>query len=248
MTPPQDSVTGSVQLGTLQFTLAAGATAFLNFANVEIGKDRTPDAQLIMRPGSLSTGPDGRYAVSNLPFLDQELSVQRGVSDGSPKGGVTAADALAALMLAVELNPNLDPDGTGPMKAPRVSPYQVIAADVNQDGVVSSIDAFTILKMAVGLSEAPPPAWFFVPESRDFWDETQGQFTIDRLNASWDPRIIVPATQSQANLVGVIRGDVNGSWALESPNTVDATNPTHFQNLATLLAVPLDQWGIAPGG
>ena len=54
--------------------------------------------------------------------------------------------------------PILYADGTDPNQALKVSPYQVIAADVNQDGKVSSIDAFTILKMAVGRTDAPPPA------------------------------------------------------------------------------------------
>jgi hypothetical protein len=158
---------------------------------------------------------------------------------------VTAADALAALMIAVELNPNPDPDGTGPNQALKVSPYQVIAADVNQDGKVSSIDAFTILKMAVGLADAPPASWIFVPEQRDFWDDTNQQFTLNRLNANWDPKIVVSATQTQSNLVGLTRGDVNGSWSLAGASTVEASNPTHFQTIATLIGAPLDQWGIA---
>jgi hypothetical protein len=69
---------------------------------------------------------------------------------------ITSADALAALKIAVGLNPN---------GSDAVSPYQYIAADYNQDGRVTSADALAILKQSVGLAEAKPPQWAFVETS-----------------------------------------------------------------------------------
>ena len=40
--------------------------------------------------------------------------------------------------------------------------------------------ALAILKMAVKLPTAPAKDWLFVEESRDFWNETTGQFTRNR--------------------------------------------------------------------
>ncbi len=241
-----ESVSGSVKLGTMQYTLSAGATSPVSFTNLKLGKVGLADVQFGLT--TATTAANGQFVMAAPASDDQVLSAHRATSDGSIKGGVTAADALAALMIAVELNPNPDPDGTGPNQALKVSPYQVIAADVNQDGEVSSIDAFTILKMAVGRADAPPASWLFVPEQRDFWDDTNQQFTLNRLNANWDPKIVVSATQTQSNLVGLTRGDVNGSWSLAGASTVEASNPTHFQTIATLIGAPLDQWGIASGG
>jgi len=96
---------------------------------------------------------------------------------------ISAADALAALKLSVGINPSSDPDGTGPLTAPPVSPYQFLAADVNSDGRVSASDALAILKMAVNRSDAPARQWLFVNEAYDFWNETAangGAFTTTR--------------------------------------------------------------------
>jgi hypothetical protein len=45
---------------------------------------------------------------------------------------------------------------------------------------VTGAGALAILKMAVKLPTAPAKDWLFVEESRDFWNETTGQFTRNR--------------------------------------------------------------------
>ena len=125
---------------------------------------------------------------------------------------VTSADALAALRIAVGLNPNPDPDGTGPKTAPAISPYQIMAADVNGNGTVTSADALAILRMAVKLSTALPQEWLFVEEARDFWNEATQSFALSRTNANWDRAIPVPAQGGSLNLVGILKGDVNGVY------------------------------------
>lgn len=50
------------------------------------------------------------------------------------------------------------------------------------------------------------------------------------------------------NLVGVLKGDVNGSWVAPAGSTdLNLTDPTCFQRLAELVGVPnQDQWGGGP--
>jgi hypothetical protein len=85
-----------------------------------------------------------------------------------------------------------------------------------------------------------------VEEKRDFWDEVNQKFTLSRTNASWDRTITADPANGPVNLVGVLKGDVNGSWAAPAGSTdLDVTDPNYFQNLATLLGVPVDQWGIS---
>ena len=52
------------------------------------------------------------------------------------------------------------------------------------------------------------------------------------------------------NLVGVLKGDVNGSWvAPAGSQDLDVIDPTYFQRLAELIGVPnQDQWGGPPPG
>ena len=181
------------------------------------------------------------------------LSVSRAVGDGSSTSGITSADALAALRIAVGLTPNTDPDGTGPKTAPTVSPYQIMAADVNASGSVTSADALAILRMAVRLTTALPQEWFFVEETRDFWNEAanngQGAFSLTRTSATWDRTITADPANGAVNLVGVLKGDVNGSWVAPAGSIdLDNLDATYFQRLAQLIGVPhQDQWGGPPG-
>jgi len=244
--PAASGVTGAIQLGTLSLTLPPNAPIAVRFKDLVIGNSTAPEATLAL--ASSVTGIDGKYSLA-LADGSYSLTVTRAVGDGSTNHGITSADALAALKIAVGINPNTDPDGTGPLQTPMLSPYQVMAADVNRDGKVTSADALAILKMSVKLSDAPTPAWMFVEEKRDFWDEATKAFTLTRNAASWDTSInLALPSAASTNLVGVLKGDVNGSWTLPGATTIEATNPTYFKDLAQLIGVPADQWGIPPGG
>jgi hypothetical protein len=131
---------------------------------------------------------DGTYALTN----DK-------LSGTAESNAIKANDALAALKIAVGMNPNAD--------GSPVSSYQFLAADVNHDGQVKAADALNILKMAVKLSTAPEKEWLFVPES-------VGSETMSRTHVVWlDSTIPVTLDIDQEfHLIGIVKGDVNGSW------------------------------------
>ena len=162
------------------------------------------------------------------------------------ESSITAADALATLRIAMGLNPNTDPDGAGPLLAPKVSPYQIMAADVNNDGRVSAADALAILKMATRRPDALDAQWHFVREDHDFWDEATGKFTLTQRASSWSSALSCDSDAgSTVNLVGVLKGDVNGSWNGPAGSVdLDDSSPGYFSALATALGVPVDQWGL----
>jgi hypothetical protein len=117
---------------------------------------------------------------------------------------ITSADALAALKIAVGLNPN---------GSDAVSPYQYIAADYNQDGRVTSADALAILKQSVGLAEAKPPQWAFV--------ETSEVLTgVDKNNVPQisSAKSIVEGAYQRKFYAAVLLGDVNGSLSSSLPS------------------------------
>ena len=147
------------------------------------------------------------------------------------------------------MNPNADPDGNGPLTALPVSPYQIMAADVfGTDGKVTSADALAILRMAVKLPSAPAAEWMFVEETRDFWDEVSGKFTLDRNHASWDHSISAnPQGDLIVNLVGVLKGDVNGSWTAPAGSIdLDVIAPDYFTALHARLDLPVSQFAVYP--
>jgi hypothetical protein len=147
---------------------------------------------------SMSTGIDGLYQHLDMVAGTYALTGVK-VSGSAGSNAVKANDALAALKIAVGMNPNADGSD--------VSPYQFLAADVNKDGQVKAADALNILKMAVKLSTAPEKEWLFVQES-------VGSESMSRTHVVW-PDNPIPLTlvgDQELDLIGIVKGDVNGSW------------------------------------
>jgi hypothetical protein len=66
-----------------------------------------------------------------------------------------------------------------------IDPAQFAAADVDGSGVVSSTDALSVLKMAVGLSTSQSPEWLW------FTQATGTAFVTDT-TYEWNKSIVVP--------------------------------------------------------
>jgi len=232
-------LSSSTLIGTIVVQAAPGTENLsIAFSNILNGERPVSDDALAVSDSASDTS--GRYVFEALPDGQYQLTAGRTTADGQL--GVTAADAVAAMRLALGINPNADPDGSGPLSPPAVSPYQVIAADVDASGKVTAADVLSILKMSVGLSSAPASEWLFVEETRDFWDESESRYSIDRDNASWN-RAISVQQPGETSLVGILKGDVTGSWrsstAASDSNVVPAS---HFEALSALIGSPLDQW------
>jgi len=189
---------GTLKLGTLTVaspTSAEHVELLLNSGT--LGNEAVATTGIVF--DTTTTSSDGSYHY--LDVQDGLYSLMAERAAGVPEhSAVTAVDALAALKMAVGLNPN-DADAA-------VSPYQYLAADVNHDGKVRANDALNILKMAVGLESAPEDEWIFVPES-------VGNETMTRSHVDWsDNSISVTLDADQElDLIGVVKGDVDGSWA-----------------------------------
>ncbi len=188
---------GPIKLGTLALT----ATTTPQHAELLLAKGFLGDDTLSAFGISLestTTGSDNHY--EHLDTLAGTYTLAGTKTAGQAENqAINANDALAALKMAVGLNPNADGSA--------VLPYQFLAADVNHDGIIRSTDAFNILKMAVKLSSAPKGEWLFVSESAD-------SATMDRNTVDWS-HVIPPVTLDHdvvLDLIGIVKGDVDGSW------------------------------------
>jgi cyclophilin family peptidyl-prolyl cis-trans isomerase len=133
-------------------------------------------------------------------------------AETNKNAAVNLSDAIAILKMIVGLNVN---SNNTPL-----SPYQSIAADFDQSGGVGLTDAIGVLKMVVGLS-APAPTWKYcdaqkVPANLSAADwlspKTWGtNAVISGASQSLTSDVSQP---SPVNVVGVLTGDVDGSWAL----------------------------------
>lgn len=236
-------VSGDVLVGALRMELPAGVEpGVVSFSNVQLGEGAAMAFSTGL--GTHATGGDGQFRIASLPTGRYGIAASRDTGDSG--NAISSADALAALRIAVGLNPNRDPDGSGPLAAARMSPYQVIAADANGDGLVTSADALAILRMAVHAPDAAAQKWIFVDEALDLWDRASGSSALTRTHAKWDEAVRADLAQdSSVNLAAVLRGDVNGNWSASAGSLdLDLTEPGHFEALAARLGVPLDVWGI----
>ncbi len=193
------------------------------------------------------TAGNGQYGmITGLPGGLLAVEASKSLGEGETGGVVNAADALAALKLSVGKNLYADPDGGGPLQAQTASPYQYIAADVNDDGQVTAADALAILKMAVKRGDAVPREWLFVSEQTDFWSESAnggaGAYATNAGQVQWDRDAALVSGQETLNLVAVLKGDVNGSWAAPVASAVVADS--HFEQLVLNGVGPMEQWGL----
>jgi hypothetical protein len=192
------------------------------------------------------TDSSGNYSV-DLPWAPDTLTALKTLTNSETGTVISSSDALAALKIAVGLNPNADPDGEGPQSAPPISPYQFLAADVNEDGKVTSADALAILKMAVKLSDAPAREWLFVDEQQDFWNEITSTFTTTRSTVPTPADLAITVDtliRAEVNLVAILKGGVNGSWV--APEASQSLTARYFYNLASdnQDAINVTQFGV----
>ncbi len=188
---------GPVKLGTLTLTAPANPQHFdLSLDSGELGNDTVPLYGITA--DSMTTGADGLYQYLDMSDSTYALRSAK-VSGAAESNAIKANDALAALKISVGINPNADGSA--------VLPYQFLAADVNKDGQVRSADALNILKMAVHLPTAPEAEWLFVPDSVE-------SEAMSRTHVVWpdNPIPVTLESDHELLLIGIVKGDVNGSW------------------------------------
>ena len=133
---------------------------------------------------SMTTGTDGIYQHLDMADGTYFLTSAK-ASAANDKGAVDLLDAIAILKSIVGLT--------------TLNDYQQIAANFDKVNGVDLNDAIGILKYVVGLP-APTPEWIFVDKG-DATYHLADSMTIDM------------TADTEVNLIGIVKGDVNGSWA-----------------------------------
>jgi hypothetical protein len=208
-----DTLDGGEGQDTAAYTLAASQYTVTSLA--------TGGYQVVAKTGT--EGTDTLLNIESLKFADQSGGIAGFVgkvaapavakfwknnaltpSETKKTEAVNLSDAIAVLKLIVGLNVNS-------INVP-LSPYQAIAADFDQNGAVELSDAIGVLKMVVGLN-APSPAWKYFDDEKLTLAYSASQSLTPK---SWTATSAV-ADASSVNegvkLVGVLTGDVDGSWA-----------------------------------
>ena len=138
-----------------------------------------------------TSGLDGTYTVSHVPAGNYTLAP----SDASATGGISAYDASLALRHDAGLA--------------SLSGRALQAADVNQNGAVTSHDAFYMLQRAVGLIDLPfqgaGKVWLFDPAER----------TYNTLNTD----------QTGQDFTAILLGDPSGNWSGQAEPQANSASP-----------------------
>ena len=169
----------------------------------------------------------------NINILNSKYPIEAFIQTDA---AVNLQDAIAILKMIV----GLDVNGAG--KA--LSPYQAMAADYDGNGSVQLSDAIGVLKHVVGLPGATPQ-WVFFDEADT---GIPGKAT---LNPGAVPGVTADlpgvAAQIHVGLVGVLRGDVDGSYAgAPGSQDLDVVQPTYIADLARDHGLQLSQFGVYP--
>ena len=97
-------------------------------------------------------------------------------------------------------------DGSDTVDGINFTKEQIIAADINQNGYVNSMDVYAILQEAINIDNSVSPEWLFVDSEADL-------AAVNRNNSQYSNYINeVVSVSSDLSFVGILAGDVNGSW------------------------------------
>ena len=192
-----------------------------------------------------ATDGSGTYALSGLPADTYALTA---MATDTPIGRViTGNSALSALRVAAGINPNPTvTTATGTTQKP-LSPYELIAADVNGDGRVTGADALAILRIAAGQATAITPTFKFVAEEQTFYNPVTQSLTIDNRSVPTDFAATQTVnTDGTTNFVAVLSGDVLGKYVpLDGTGTPIANPPTLPTSYFAGLGAPGFVYGVA---
>jgi hypothetical protein len=200
------AITYQWKAGGIAINGASTSTYILTQA--EVGKAITVTASYVDLFGqaeSVSSAATSSVQGGNLVVTPAKFwkETTRTPSDVKKVEAVNLTDAISILKMIVGLSVN---GNNVPL-----SPYQAVAADFDQNGSVDLTDAIGVLKMIVGLN-APAPSWKYFDDAKlaSAYNATQP------LNhKAWSPSSAMDGSStanSMVEIVGVLTGDVDGSW------------------------------------
>jgi hypothetical protein len=144
-----------------------------------------------------------RFAVDGIDFHRFAVRASAQVVD-SERSAVGAADVLAALKLAHGRKLSARSDDAG--ESTDAEPFQLIAADIDGNGVIDRGDAESLLGAVVDRGHvAGRSKWLFVPEGA----ELAG---LSRKSVTWSEPSEDAVDAAPTNWIGVMLGDIDGSW------------------------------------
>ncbi len=173
--------------------------------NVEVRAWKTLDVlpNVEVAIGSPKQATDAVGMARFTSIVEPSIVVSATANPTSPpySGGsisVTLQDAVSILKMIAGQTADATP----------ASRFQSLAADFDGSGTVSLADALGVLRHAVGL-QAPKPSWVFVEEGDNALPSILSPGIPGPVTVA-----VTPPGPIEVNLIGVLRGDVDGSYGV----------------------------------
>ena len=191
---PRVDVSGQVQHWKGLAPVPVAGVAIAIESNTTVSTDTT--GHFTLEGADLSNGSQVNATVAT-PFVNKT------------DAGITLTDVLATLKVYL---------GRG-LPSDYASPFNLVAADFDNNGVVNLSDVLGLLKYYLGRPTTAAPTWAFV-NAADVTNDghivgANGYLT--KSDVHLDPVSLAADPTTPVTLIGVVRGDVDGSWALAHP-------------------------------
>lgn len=160
----------------------------LPVANIELTHGQSVQEKNIKNAESISV---------SMP-IGSRVTVKGNVEYRDATNDICLDDAIDALKIAVGL-----PTSKGAHEQ-----FKYISSDFNRNGIVSPIDALSILKYSVDAHTAHQAEWVFIDSDADY-----SHLNKSNVNYTEGASLIVQSSDSYVNLTGILIGDVNLSYA-----------------------------------
>lgn len=200
-----ESITSSATatVGSAGYALSGDVHTWKNSATKLNGVDISTGGQSASSDSAGSFSLDGLVHEASTALFD--VSASKTVTGSTPSAnGVTLTDVLAALKVYLGRD----------LPVEYKSSYNYLAADFDANGVVNLTDVLSLLKYYLGRSTTVVPTWAFVDAADvDSTGNITGASGTITKNAATPHGVDVDlGSTAVVELVGVLRGDVDGSW------------------------------------
>ena len=190
-------------VGGAGFVLSGDVHTWKNSATKLNGVEVTTGGQTASSDTAGSFSLEGLVHDTSTSLFD--VSASKAVTGSTASAnGVTLTDVLAALKVYLGRD----------LPVEYKSSYNYVAADFDANGVVNLTDVLSLLKYYLGRSQAVVPTWAFVDAADvDSTGNIAGTSGSVTKNAAIPHGVDVDlGSTTVVELVGVLRGDVDGSW------------------------------------
>ena len=172
----------------------------LKFEEVNLGADLYEPEILFVANKAFSNSAG---VFENVPLIeaDTDFFISADIFDSTH--AITSYDAFLAHKIAVLIEGETEVSGI------EIKPEQILAADVNGNGRVNSMDVLSILQEITRVDNNFDPEWKFIDGNEDLSNISRNNVTTDFYLSD---NILI---NEPIEFKGILIGDVNGSWTTE---------------------------------